>query len=107
MHLQVWNPSFDVAPGRLIAGIVTEKGVIPKKGEAHDVRSFLASLGLYKLEANGPAGEVNGSWATPSPPPVPATPAPGRTSAAEGQQGALAAGLCRVCDATHFCGYKV
>ena len=28
--IDVWNPSFDVTPGTLIAGIITEKGVIGK-----------------------------------------------------------------------------
>jgi len=28
--LPVWNPSFDVTPGGLIAGIITEKGVVGK-----------------------------------------------------------------------------
>ncbi len=36
---QVWNPSFDVAPGTLIAGIVTELGVIPRHSDGtHQVR---------------------------------------------------------------------
>jgi hypothetical protein len=33
----VWNPSFDVAPGALIHGIVTELGVVPKQGDMHQV----------------------------------------------------------------------
>lgn len=28
--MQVWNPSFDVTPADLIAGIITEKGMVPK-----------------------------------------------------------------------------
>jgi Initiation factor 2 subunit family len=43
---QVWNPAFDVTPAHLIHGIITEKGVIPRSGGAHDVRTFLASHGL-------------------------------------------------------------
>ncbi len=27
----MWNPSFDVTPGRLITGIITERGMVPKK----------------------------------------------------------------------------
>ncbi|PNG99051.1 Methylthioribose-1-phosphate isomerase, partial [Tetrabaena socialis] len=30
----VWNPSFDVAPGSLIEGIITEQGLVPKKDGA-------------------------------------------------------------------------
>ena len=29
-QLQVWNPSFDVTPADLIAGIITEEGMVPK-----------------------------------------------------------------------------
>ncbi|APJ05064.1 S-methyl-5-thioribose-1-phosphate isomerase [Silvanigrella aquatica] len=40
--IDVWNPSFDITPGILITGIVTEWGVIPKnnKGE-FNVKEFL------------------------------------------------------------------
>lgn len=37
VQVGVWNPSFDVAPGRLIAAIITERGVIPKQGDTHMV----------------------------------------------------------------------
>jgi methylthioribose-1-phosphate isomerase len=40
---QVWNPSFDVAPGKLITGIVTEVGCIPKEGPTFKVSEGLCS----------------------------------------------------------------
>ena len=40
--IDVWNPSFDITPGKLITGIVTELGVIPKnKMGDFDVKEFL------------------------------------------------------------------
>lgn len=36
--MQVWNPSFDVTPAALIAGIITEKGLIPRSGDTFEVR---------------------------------------------------------------------
>ncbi|KAK6941268.1 Initiation factor 2B-related [Dillenia turbinata] len=39
--IPVWNPAFDVTPAKLIAGIITEKGVITKSGDAFDIRSFV------------------------------------------------------------------
>lgn len=53
--MQVWNPSFDVAPAKLIAGIITEKGVVPKhaSGDSHAVGDFLADHGLWSGAANG------------------------------------------------------
>jgi hypothetical protein len=42
--LQVWNPSFDVAPASLITGIITEKGLIPKQPgnpEDYAVQDFM------------------------------------------------------------------
>lgn len=43
--ISVWNPAFDVTPANLIAGIVTEKGVITKKsGDAFDVKAFALQL---------------------------------------------------------------
>ncbi|XP_074280790.1 methylthioribose-1-phosphate isomerase [Silene latifolia] len=39
--ISVWNPAFDVTPADLIAGIITEKGVITKAGkEAFDIKGF-------------------------------------------------------------------
>jgi len=39
----VWNPAFDVTPGQLITGLITEVGVIPRSGGeiAFDVGAFL------------------------------------------------------------------
>ena len=40
----VWNPSFDVTPGCLIAGIITEKGVVPKTSNGtFEVGKFVAA----------------------------------------------------------------
>lgn len=37
-----WNPAFDVTPGKFIAGIITEKGVIqPKVDGTFDVNEFV------------------------------------------------------------------
>ena len=40
--ISVWNPAFDVTPANLIAGIITEKGVITKMGkDAFDIKNFV------------------------------------------------------------------
>ncbi|KAL6212425.1 hypothetical protein ACLB2K_017645 [Fragaria x ananassa] len=40
--ISVWNPAFDVTPSSLISGIITEKGVITKKGtDAFDIKGFV------------------------------------------------------------------
>ena len=42
----MWNPAFDVTPGSLITGIITELGVAypdPVTGE-FDMKAFLASV---------------------------------------------------------------
>jgi methylthioribose-1-phosphate isomerase len=39
--VQVWNPSFDVTPASLLTGIITEHGVIPRKGDVFPVQEFL------------------------------------------------------------------
>ncbi len=56
----MWNPSFDVAPAKLIEGIITEKGCVPKQGDAFQVRAFMDQHGLllpqHKEEAAGGAG---------------------------------------------------
>ena len=49
--INVWNPAFDVTPGSLIAGIITELGVAypdPATGE-YDMAKFLADA----RQANG------------------------------------------------------
>ena len=35
MVAQIWNPSFDVTPAHLIAGIITEHGLVPRAGTEH------------------------------------------------------------------------
>ena len=57
----MWNPCFDVAPGRLIEGIITERGMVPKaagegSGGGHNVRGFMSRLGLWQGAAGGRAG---------------------------------------------------
>lgn len=43
--ISVWNPAFDVTPANLIAGIITEKGVVTKKGsDAFDMKAFALQL---------------------------------------------------------------
>ncbi|KAH1131854.1 hypothetical protein J1N35_003232 [Gossypium stocksii] len=37
----VWNPAFDVTPAYLIAGIITEKGVITKNNDAFNIKDFV------------------------------------------------------------------
>lgn len=39
----VWNPAFDVTPSALIAGIVTERGVLEPTGGVFDIPGFLAT----------------------------------------------------------------
>ncbi|XP_016468949.1 methylthioribose-1-phosphate isomerase-like [Nicotiana tabacum] len=40
--ISVWNPAFDVTPANLISGIITEKGVITKKGtDTFDIAEFV------------------------------------------------------------------
>jgi len=42
--IEVWNPGFDVTPGELIDGLITEKGVCFKEeGKAFDVPSFVTA----------------------------------------------------------------
>ena len=61
--IDVWNPSFDVTPGELIAGIVTEKGVVSKTaGGVFAIGDFVkgvtgAEVGSSKAPA-GPPGFV-------------------------------------------------
>jgi 5-methylthioribose kinase len=54
----VWNPCFDVVPGSLVEGIVTERGVVPRDpdGEGHGVRPFMRALGLWAPAAAGDGG---------------------------------------------------
>ena len=43
VRLQVWNPCFDVTPAALIEGIITDKGLLPKKNSVFDVPAFMQS----------------------------------------------------------------
>lgn len=40
-NMPVWNPGFDVTPASLIAGIITERGVIPNVNGTLDVSGFV------------------------------------------------------------------
>ncbi|VYS52129.1 unnamed protein product [Arabidopsis thaliana] len=43
--ISVWNPAFDMTPAELIAGIITEKGVITKNGnDTFDISSFAKKI---------------------------------------------------------------
>jgi methylthioribose-1-phosphate isomerase len=43
--IEVWNPGFDVTPGELISGLVTEKGVcVKEEGKPFDVPAFCAKF---------------------------------------------------------------
>lgn len=53
--VEVWNPAFDVAPGTLIEGIITEQGMVTKKDGAYQVREFMQGLGLWQPPADGAA----------------------------------------------------
>ncbi|KAL3137231.1 hypothetical protein ABBQ32_006781 [Trebouxia sp. C0010 RCD-2024] len=44
--IDVWNPCFDVTPANLIEGIITDKGVLPKKNGVFDVQAFMQSQAL-------------------------------------------------------------
>lgn len=46
--LQIWNPSFDVTPAKLIEGIITEHGLVPKAGDAFLVASFVHFQVTYR-----------------------------------------------------------
>mmetsp|Transcript_25370 Transcript_25370/g.35570 ORF Transcript_25370/g.35570 Transcript_25370/m.35570 type:complete len:380 (-) Transcript_25370:641-1780(-) len=44
-NINVWNPAFDVTPGKLIKGIITEKGVIePEEDGTFDVPAFVTKF---------------------------------------------------------------
>jgi hypothetical protein len=48
--IDVWNPQFDVTPGALITGIVTERGVIsPSADGTFDVAGFVAVIHAISL----------------------------------------------------------
>lgn len=61
--LQVWNPCFDVTPGTLIEGIITEEGVVPRDAGTgtHQVAKFMAARQEQQQQqhanGNGAAGK--------------------------------------------------
>lgn len=59
---QVWNPCFDVTPGEMIEGIITEEGVVPRDSASgrHKVADFMAQRAQRLPEANGVSGVQNG-----------------------------------------------
>ena len=58
---QVWNPSFDVTPAELIAGIITEVGMVPKQSSRQfDVSKILESQSNEHL-TNGHAASSSES----------------------------------------------
>jgi hypothetical protein len=63
--MQVWNPCFDVTPGRLVEGIITEEGVVPRDSGSgsHKVADFMAARQAASAAAANGTGE--GSAATP------------------------------------------
>jgi 5-methylthioribose kinase len=64
-EIDVWNPSFDVTPARLLEGVITEQGLVPRKGQKGEftVRTWLAELGLLNTAANGKGVGDNNSTA--------------------------------------------
>jgi len=55
-EIAVWNPSFDVTPARLLEGVITEQGLVSRKGFKGEftVRTWLGLLG-NGTDANGNA----------------------------------------------------
>jgi methylthioribose-1-phosphate isomerase len=51
----VWNPCFDVTPGTLIEGIITEEGVVPREAGSgtHRVADFMAARQAQDKAAAG------------------------------------------------------
>eukprot|EP00882_Tetradesmus_deserticola_P025754 GHRQ01028317.1.p2 GENE.GHRQ01028317.1~~GHRQ01028317.1.p2 ORF type:complete len:242 (+),score=110.83 GHRQ01028317.1:763-1488(+) len=59
--IHVWNPCFDVTPGRLVEGIITEEGVVPRESGSgsHKVAQFMAARhAAQKAAANGSAANA-------------------------------------------------
>ena len=59
----VWNPCFDVVPGKLVEAVVTERGVVPRDPEdgSHAVRAFMEAHGLYVPPAAAANGNGDGA----------------------------------------------
>eukprot|EP00878_Enallax_costatus_P005791 GHUV01006072.1.p1 GENE.GHUV01006072.1~~GHUV01006072.1.p1 ORF type:complete len:713 (+),score=234.96 GHUV01006072.1:191-2329(+) len=60
--IQVWNPCFDVTPGELIEGIITEEGGVPRDTATgkHKVADFMAARAQALAKVNGVNEVVNG-----------------------------------------------
>jgi translation initiation factor 2B subunit (eIF-2B alpha/beta/delta family) len=59
----VWNPCFDVTPGSLIEGIITEEGVVPRDAGTglHKVADFMvARQQQLQQQENGAAEGAHG-----------------------------------------------
>ena len=55
--IDVWNPSFDVTPAALLAGVITEHGVIEKNvSGVFPVAEFVANAKNGKIKAAKPSG---------------------------------------------------
>jgi 5-methylthioribose kinase len=71
--VDVWNPAFDVTPARLLEGIITERGLVPRAaggaGGAFDVRGWLAAA-----EVGDSVGAAPATAAAPAPAPLPTAP---------------------------------
>eukprot|EP00879_Flechtneria_rotunda_P028365 GHRR01030469.1.p1 GENE.GHRR01030469.1~~GHRR01030469.1.p1 ORF type:complete len:207 (+),score=91.56 GHRR01030469.1:534-1154(+) len=57
--IKVWNPCFDVTPGTLIEGIITEKGVVPRDAGTgrHQVAKFIAAQQQQQVNGHAEAGK--------------------------------------------------
>jgi 5-methylthioribose kinase len=62
-EINVWNPSFDVTPSRLLEGVITEQGLVPRKGLKGEftVRTWLTELGLLTSKQDGKEHGATGS----------------------------------------------
>jgi 5-methylthioribose kinase len=69
--VDVWNPAFDVTPARLLEGIITERGLVPRAaGGAFDVRGWLAAAEVGDAVDAAPAAAA----AAAAPAPLPTAP---------------------------------
>ena len=66
----MWNPSFDVTPSNLITGIITEKGLVPKRASGgFDVavvvlnNKVLQANGTKEHSENGHVSSIQGFYA--------------------------------------------
>ena len=54
--LPVWNPSFDVTPGDLIHGIITERGLVPRAADAAPAAAPAAAAPAAAAASSGGSG---------------------------------------------------